>query len=177
MKGSGLFLFFTLIIILSACTAFRKNLGSSTRHSENITVLRPKYDNQALPVQQSDTLVENNDPQIGMEPKQDVTQQLEEILANIIKKNDDIDYITGYTIQVYSGASRENADMVKSEIYRQLPDARPKRNYVSPNFIVRVGSFLEKIEAQKSYSELKAHFPQATLIPIRIPNTLPAPKY
>ncbi len=176
MKGSGLFLFLTLIIIVSACTAFRKNLGSSPRHSENIAGLRPTYDNEDIPVQESDTVVENSNPQTGLAPQQDVTEQLDEILGNIIKKNDDIEFITGYTIQVYSGASRENADMVKSEIYRQMPDARPKRDYISPNFIVRVGSFLEKIEAQKTYTKLKAHFPQATLIPARIPNSLPPSK-
>lgn len=175
MKRSGGILF--LMVALTACTGLRKPGSTYSAYSENITSLRPRYDEKLSDIQKEDTLENRIDPQVKREPQQDVTEKLDEILNEIIKKNEEIDYASGYTIQVYSGASRENADMVKSEIYKQMPSSRPKVGWVAPNFKVRVGNFIEKIEAQKHYSELKQHFPQAILIPIRIPNTFPPSKY
>ena len=166
-----------LVVISTACTTMRNPGNASSAYSENITGLRPEYEQTITTVDKDDTIERNTDPQQVVEPQEDVTGRLDEILSEIIKKNEEINYTSGYTVQVYSGASRENADMVKSEIYKQLPASRPKVEWVAPNYKVRVGSFLEKIEAQKSYSELKQHFPQAILIPIRVPNTFPLSKY
>ena len=176
MRRAGSLYFMFLIVSLAACTSIRKPGSTNADYSENITDLRPKYD--ALnAAEQEDTTETKITSQTEQPPQQDVSAKLDEIVAGIIKKNEGINYAPGYTIQVYSGASREHADMVKSEIYKQLPTSRPKVEWVAPNFKVRVGNFLEKIEAQKSYSDLKKHFPQATLIPIRIPNTFPLSKY
>ena len=165
-----------LMGFFAACSTLRNPGGTASGYSENITDLRPKYD-EDLSVPGKDTAEVNEVPQVRSEPQRDVTEELDQMLADIVKRNEEIEYTSGYTIQIYSGASRENADMVKSEIYKQLPTSRPKVEWVAPNYKVRVGSFLEKIEAQKSYSELKHHFPQAILIPTRIPNTFPISKY
>ena len=165
-----------LMGFFAACSTLRNPGGGASGYSENITDLRPKYD-EDLNVPEKDTVEVNETPQVKSEPQRDVTEELNKMLADIIQRNEEIEYTSGYTIQIYSGASRENADMVKSEIYKQLPTSRPKVEWVAPNYKVRVGSFLEKVEAQKSYSELKQHFPQAILIPTRIPNTFPISKY
>ncbi len=171
MRGLTLSLIFTLIL-LSSCITARKAAGPASNYSENITKLRPTFDPSSV-IQQDSSKTEVVMPQDKV-PEQDVTEELDDILAEIIKRNGDIKLIPGYTIQVYSGRSRENADMVKTEIYRKVPDARPKQYFDEPNFKVSVGQYLEKIEAQKSFSELKSHFPQAILIPTKIPNTLPS---
>ena len=175
MKISGGFYFLVFAVVLAACSTLRPPGATSSDYSENITGLRPKYDKLDIP--QKDTVKTTENQQVKVGPKRDVSKKLDGILDEIIKKNEEIEYTSGFTVQVYSGASRENADMVKSEIYKQLPTSRPKVAWEPPNYKVRVGSFLEKIEAQKSYSELKQHFPQAILIPTRIPNSFPISKY
>ncbi len=169
MKISQLVIVAVAAGILSSCLS-SKSGTTVTNYSENISVLRPKFE-AALPTKDADTSVNQivTDSE-GKDPTIDVTSKLDEMLATNVKKNQDIKYITGYTVQVYSGSSRENADLIKSEIYKQVPDARPKVAWVAPNFKVRVGTFLEKIEAEKLYADLRAHFPQAILIPSRIPN-------
>lgn len=174
MKGLTFSLILTLIVLLSACITTRKTTGTASNYSENITSLRPTFDPSKTVVPDTSKTVDSQP--VVKEPEQDVTENLDELLAAIIKRNGDIKFIPGYTIQVYSGRSRENADMVKTEIYRQVPDARPRQDFDVPNYKVSVGHYLEKIEAQKAFTELKKHFPQAILIPTRIPNSLPTSK-
>lgn len=171
MRGFGFIIIVGLVALLSGCLSTGKSGGTSSNYSENITTLRPKYDpGQSIEV---DTARDVTPEEEIKTPEQDVTSDLDELLSEIIRRNETIDLIAGYTIQVYSNASRENAESVKSEIYRKVPEARPEVEWVTPNYKVWVGQYLEKIEAQKSYSELKRHFPQAILIPIKIPNTFP----
>ena len=86
MKIPGILHFLILVIVLTACTTLRKASGTSSGYSENITGLRPKYDDKLDTSQQKDTLEENNDPQIKLEPQRDVTEKLDELLDDIIQK-------------------------------------------------------------------------------------------
>lgn len=156
--------------LLISCTS-GKATTTVTNYSENISVLRPEFETFGEEADSSDTTISSEQNQSSAKiPQKDITNDVDGFLAAAIEKNRDIDYINGYTIQIYSGSSRENADMIKSEIYKKMPTARPKVEWVAPNFKVRVGSYVEKIEAVKTYAELKSHFPQAILIPARIPN-------
>ena len=74
----------------------------------------------------------------------------------------------GYTIQVYSGTSRDLASKAKAKVYRILPESRPETKYEQPIYKVRVGQFGDRLEAQATYAELLDEFPEAAVIPTRI---------
>ena len=99
---------------------------------------------------------------------QDVTHSLESLLAESAERNKEIKSLPGFTIQVYLGTSREAANKAQRQVYMALPEARPGIKFVQPNYRVFVGQFMERMEAQKTYSSLKKEFPNALIIPDRI---------
>lgn len=98
----------------------------------------------------------------------DITQDLDKLVAEVARKNSTIKSIPGYTIQVYSGTNREQANLARRNVYQVLPDAQPEIKYVQPNYKVQVGQFVERLEAQKTFSLIKKEFPSALIIPDRI---------
>lgn len=99
---------------------------------------------------------------------QDVTNQLETLLAESAERNREIKTLPGYTIQVYLGTSREAAENAKKQVYRTDIEARPDIRFVAPNYRVFVGRFIDRMEANKTYAGLKKEFPNALIIPDRI---------
>ena len=172
MKKVNQRIFVLLGILFSTygCTTLNTKTSQVSSYSENISGLRPKFETYT-PDKPIDTVDVNEPDQQVPALSNDISENLNQMLESSFKRNEDIDYVNGYTIQVYSGSSRENANMVKTDIYKYIPNAKPKEGFEAPNFKVRVGEFLEKIEAQRIYSEIKVHFPQAIVIPARIPHS------
>ena len=112
--------------------------------------------------------LENRFPEAPALMTNDITQDLERLLAEVAHKNRNIKSIPGYTIQVYSGTSREQANLALRQVYHVLPDAKPELKYMQPNYKVQVGQFVERLEVQKIFSLVKKEFPSALIIPDRI---------
>ena len=159
---------FLLALVFSAsaivsCLPIKK--AGNTTKSEDLSVYRPKYAD-------TDTQVNNEDEPkdtVFNEPTQDITEEVDKTLATAYR-NEKGNYMMGYTIQVYSGTSRDRADYRKSIVYQIIPDARPKIDWNAPNYKVRVGNYIEKLEAHKIYTQIKKEIPQAILIPIKVYN-------
>ena len=160
-----------LFTLVFAATAFFgclpvKQTGSTSK-SEDLSVYRPKYDAANVNIQA--TPQDKPEDTIFHEPSQDVTEEVNKTLATAYRNEKD-NYTMGYTIQVYSGTSRDRADYRKSLVYQIIPDARPKIDWNAPNYKVRVGNYIEKLEAHKVYTQIKKEIPQAILIPIKVYN-------
>ncbi|WP_161622662.1 SPOR domain-containing protein [Cesiribacter andamanensis] len=100
--------------------------------------------------------------------RRDVTSQLDNLLTASAEENRKIKSVPGFTIQVYLGTSREAANMAQRQVYMALPDARPEIRFVQPNYRVFVGKFVDRLEAQQMYADLRSEFPNALIIPDRI---------
>ena len=72
--------------------------------------------------------------------------------------------ILGYTIQVYSGPSRGKSEEIRDELLLRF-DEKTKRGYDRPNYKVKIGEFLTKMEAYELYLLLKDDYPQPLIIP------------
>ena len=94
---------------------------------------------------------------------------LDAVLDSIDRINLSNGLIDGFTIQLYSGVKREEALSIKKEMSLVLPKDDAEVQYVQPNFRVRAGKYINRIEAQKDYITIKRHFPSAIVIPDRIP--------
>jgi hypothetical protein len=101
-------------------------------------------------------------------PVNDQTAQIEAKLDQITEYSRTSNSAQGFTIQVYSGTSREQASQVKAQVYKILPESRPETKYEQPIYRVRVGEFVNRLEAQNTYALLASEFPQAIVIPTRI---------
>lgn len=141
--------------------------SSDNRQSyrEDLSVHRVDYESLEEPVRKTEDFAEI--PITGkIEPQTDVTADLDNALAEIAQDNKR-KTIAGYTILVYSGSSREQANNAKDMIYRVLPNSRPQIQYVQPYYKVKVGKFVERLEAQKDFVALKREFSSAMIVPER----------
>ena len=165
-----------LFIILSGAAllfgcASRIATGTSAgtgKYSEDLSVWRPEatpaVDSAAAP----DTPLRTRTNRY-VEARYAVNAQVDTVLDSIYTENRERGFVDGYTIQVYSGIKREDALNVRKKLSQSLPDLDSEVQYRQPNFRVRSGQYFTRIEAQRDYLAVKRYFPNAIVIPDRIP--------
>jgi hypothetical protein len=97
-----------------------------------------------------------------------VNEKVDAVLDSIDKLNVLRKYTGGFTIQIYSGQNKEEANNAKKRLTDFL-DMKADLQYVQPKFRVKVGSYFTALEAQKDLVLLKRFFPNAILVPETIP--------
>jgi|688.fasta_scaffold208531_2 hypothetical protein len=107
---------------------------------------------------------------VHITPIHAVTDQLDYLLARKKAASEQVKYVHGYTIQAYTGGSREEAFKVKSKLYTHYAAITPEVTYDLPNYTVRLGKFLDKLEVYPVYAAIKKHIPQAIIRPIYFVN-------
>lgn len=162
-----------VVLLLVNCSSKVTTSGTSSgKYQEDLSSLR------SLAVTPADTTkasVESRpteakrDPSVYVEARHAVTTQLETVLDSIDRLNLNRGLVDGFTIQLYSGVSREEALNVKKQITTALPNVDSEVQFVQPNFRVRAGKYINRFEAQKDFVAVKKLFPNAVIIPDRIP--------
>jgi hypothetical protein len=160
LGGFAAFLFWSC-----APASTTKSSDKGRNYHEDLSVHRPDFE-----VKGSENLSESTyeKPKQNVIPKNDVTAKINAIMDSVAVKNKENKYFNGYTIQIYAGNSREAAVQAKESVYRLLPNSSPKISYIQPNYRVKIGQFIERIEAQRYYLDIKQGFPNAIIIPERI---------
>lgn len=147
-------------MILASCKLTRKTSSSASSfatYQENL--------NSSLPVYPDYRAQMNAKPFIeSTASTQAIDEQLEEVQASLIRNNKSEPYFSGYSVLVYSGIDRNKAFKTRDDLVMNYPDLIPEMQYQQPRYLVKVGKFAHKIEAQKSFSELKMQFPTARII-------------
>jgi len=84
--------------------------------------------------------------------------------------------LKGYRVQVFLNADRKQAETIRAQFLQKHPDVPAYLSYQAPNFKVRVGDLLTRLEGEKLRAELKAEFPGCYIVPdeIELPR-LPEP--
>ncbi|MBL3654941.1 SPOR domain-containing protein [Fulvivirga sediminis] len=155
--------------LLTACSPKTSTSSSSGEaYKEDLKAYRPVYEK---PEERHDTLSNQahaSYADVNIEPTNDVTKPLNNVLDEIDDLRSNTRYIDGFTIQVYSGTNREDARLARGKVFSVLPESNPSLKFDEPNFKVKVGKYYSKLEAQKPYAQLKKRFPGALIIPERI---------
>lgn len=156
--------------LMAACASKVTTSGTATsgKYSEDLSVWRPESEVKEDSVKAATTIPERTRTSNYVEARHAVTGQVDDVLDSIYTDNLGKGAIDGYTIQVYSGIKREDALNVKKRLTRSLPDLESDVQYRQPNFRVRTGKYLSRLEAQKDYLAVKRFFPNAIVIPDRI---------
>ncbi len=157
----------SLLISISCTnkTSSSRTTKSASTYQEDISVYRPKYDTKnLLELSEATNVSETPLGSVAVEPTFDITPRLNNLLDSMAR-NSRGRQVQGFTIQVYSGNNREQANEAKTMVYRLLPNARPDTKYVQPNYKVKVGKFLNRFEAQAMYAKLKSEFPNVLVVP------------
>lgn len=158
-------------ILLGGCASKVTTTGTSAgggKYSEDLSVWRPEAQVEKDTAQSASTTPERTRTNRYVEARYAVTDQVDIVLDSIYDQNLSKGSIDGYTIQVYSGVKREDALNVKKKMTQSLPDLESDVQYRQPNFRVRTGKYLTRLEAQRDYLAVKKHFPNAIVIPDRI---------
>ena len=153
----------TLALLAVTGCALLSPSSSSTTYNEDLSSERPSVE----AVAQVDSIEVEEKPQ-DVAPSHDQTSEIDNKLQAITTQNRTSRTAAGFTIQVYSGTSREQASQAKAKVYKIIPNSRPETKYEQPIYKVRVGEFGDRLEAQNLYAELVGNFPDAIVIPSRI---------
>lgn len=97
-------------------------------------------------------------------PTHDVTDEVDQLMAEVRDRNDRIRVGRGFRVQVYTGTDREEATRAKARVYQAMSDLNVYTTYQQPTFRVQAGDFLNQLEAQKAFAQLKTIFPAALLV-------------
>lgn len=102
-----------------------------------------------------------------IDPEKDLNYDIDQASLLIAQRNQRVieeKGILGYTIQVYSGSNRQIAEEIRDKLLLTYKEPT-KRVHDPPNYKVKIGAFLSKIEAHSLYILIKEDFPQAFVVP------------
>ena len=164
-----LIIFFSSTLLLGCASKVTTSGTSGTgKYTEDLSVWRPEAEKKVDSVKAAPANARTRTNQY-VEARNSIDGQVDTVLDSIYTENRSKGAIDGYTIQVYSGIKREDALNVKKKLSQSLPELESDVQYRQPNFRVRAGKYFTRLEAQKDYLEVKHHFPNAIVIPDRIP--------
>ena len=156
-----------LLTTTTGTTWCKKALESS--YSESLAVHRKLFYTAHASVRKP-TQPKNKKKPIYITPISAITDQLDLLLACKKAANERVKYIHGYTIQLYTGSSRDDAFKIRNKIYKYYPEITPEVIYDVPNYTVKIGKFLDKLEAYFMYGTIRKRVPQAIIRPIAFAN-------
>lgn len=155
----------TIAALLQFCAPASKTAAVSS-YSEDLAMYRNDY---SQPVDKNKTEDRLDVTQIEVvDPTHDIHEELDSVTSIILESRKNMLYVDGFSIQIYSGNSRDLANSYKSRAYELLETQSPRVIYDQPNYKVQVGQYYTKLEANKDFNLLKSNFSRAVLIPAKI---------
>jgi hypothetical protein len=140
-------------------------------YEEDLSQYRPKFknsqedDNDAGKINSQP--IEANKTVISDVPMH-VNKRLDAILDTIAMRNKSIKFTNGFRIQIYVGNDRKAADDAKIYTYQKYPEIFPYLSYNQPIYKVKIGDFLNRMDAERYYTDLKELYPSAMILPDRV---------
>ncbi|QHT66013.1 SPOR domain-containing protein [Rhodocytophaga rosea] len=159
----------TLIIFatfLSNCTKKTVSQKGDSSFKDDLSAYRPQY--KTAEKTDNSSPKSSTGQQNSTKPTHDITARLDTALQAIAVQNKNLRYAQGYRIQIYSGNNRDEANKARDRSYALFPDITPHFVYNQPTFRVKVGDFIDRLEAQRVYAGLITEFPNAMVVQDRI---------
>ena len=94
--------------------------------------------------------------------------KLDSILKIIKSEVDEEIFTDGYTIQIYLGDKREEAENTVEKLFEYDSLIKSNTIFTQPNYRVKTGTFEDRFKANYEYKKLKKTFPNAIIIPEKI---------
>lgn len=163
MKKSLNIISIICILLLASCAAkAQKHKGAPEAYYEDLSVVRPAFVNP-------DTI----------DPKQAIKNPVAATFPNDLSKkafmrSDSLaeankkTTIQGYRILIYKGSSSDESLNVRKQVYAVDSDLNVYTEYKQPSFRVKVGDFIDRVEANYILNDLKINFPNAMIVPDQI---------
>ncbi|MFC0186219.1 Sporulation related domain-containing protein [Pseudarcicella hirudinis] len=175
MQRISYFVLFLMVIFGVACSPKVATTGKSTAsattkstpksNDQNLAVYRPKYNEKP-----GESVSGKADPKKVNKSEQpmQVNKKLDAVLDTIASRNKNIRFANGYRIQIYVGNDKKSADDAKVFTYQSFPELNPYISYTQPVFKVKVGDFLNRMDAERYFSKIKESYPTAMILPDKV---------
>ena len=93
-----------------------------------------------------------------------IDEALNAKIDQIAQSNGEDLFVNGFTILIYSGVDRERAFEIRNETYSEFPEIQSYMAYEQPRYLVKVGRYINKIEALATYEMMNDVFPIARIV-------------
>jgi hypothetical protein len=165
-------LVFGILVGLMGCKATGSGVGSNSAfatYQEDLSASLPLFpDFRAIETKTQES--------VPLKSAVAVDDELEDLAKRLREKNKAELYFSGYTILVYSGLDRGQAFSARDDMAAYYPDLPTEMQYQEPRYLVKVGRYGYKFEAQKNFSLIKSQFPSARIIQDRFQRKENTPK-
>ncbi|QDH78761.1 hypothetical protein FKX85_06820 [Echinicola soli] len=165
MKKNIAYLSIFVVTLLAGCAGgskMSKSAASYNNYEENLSSYRATYPD--LPKEESLAPDQSNGP-VSAEAGDPVDSDLQASLTRFARSNANRGVYNGFTILVYSGVDREKAFSTRNKLYNTLPSqVKAEMEYEQPRYLVKVGRYINRIEAQSLFHSIKQDFPSARII-------------
>lgn len=154
-----------------ATDSHQSSNASSTKKNdkseeEDLSLYRPKFKNSTGQIDSGkETPVA---PKTSSDAPMHVNKRLDAILDTIAMRNKNVKFTNGFRIQIYVGNDRKSADDAKIYTYQKYPEIFPYLSYQQPIYKVKIGDFLNRMDAERYYADLKDLYPSAMILPDRV---------
>ncbi len=98
----------------------------------------------------------------------DADIQLETLVKKDIKIKEGIKEVSGFRIQIFAGSNRQAAWKIKGSAMNRFPELPHHLEYQSPNYVVRIGDFMDKEDAILTLKAMREVFRGAFIVPDRV---------
>ena len=110
----------------------------------------------------------NDENIVGNKNNLGIDIELDSILKIIKSEVDEEIFTDGYTIQIYLGDKREEAENTVEKLFEYDSLIKSNTIFTQPNYRVKTGTFEDRFKANFEYKKLKKTFPNAIIIPEKI---------
>ncbi len=152
---------FSLFFVLS-CVNQKISISSnndSRKYFEDLSFIR-ESENVLNPT--------NDENIVGNKNNLGIDIELDSILKIIKSEVDEEIFTDGYTIQIYLGDKREEAENTVEKLFEYDSLIKSNTIFTQPNYRVKTGTFEDRFKANYEYKKLKKTFPNAIIIPEKI---------
>jgi hypothetical protein len=146
MKKIRLIVIIALAAVAS-CTPKLATKSTVEEYDEDLSAFRPTIEAGTKDGMSQE--VNEFDRGTYVPPTNDINDEMAMAMDSIIYYNREKAYTT-YTIQVYIGRSREEANKVREQVYRVMPEEKPTLGYKQPSWKVTVGEYPDHVDAFKT---------------------------
>jgi hypothetical protein len=154
------------IFLLAACAGSKATTGApagtNVAKAEDLSAFRPKF--PEAPVPAGNNSAAETTPEVTIVPTNHVNNRVNALLDTVANANKTIRYAQGYRILAYTGTERKTAMDMRKAIIDRIPEERDYLQYKQPTFRLKIGDYLNRIEAQQVLSRIQDITPNAMII-------------
>lgn len=149
-------------------TAFLSHAQKRTQadeQDEDFFSLLPSYSISQQNIKDSLTSETNLQASFDFSEENQKAKLIKAKMDTILASYQNIKLAQGYRVQVYFGTSKDEVRRAKEAVYAILPEVEIHTTYKQPDYRVKVGDFLTKVEAFSCLGKVEKVFPNALIVP------------